>query len=60
MNHALHIAAVTQLRHSHRGRAFHDRKLSEGHTLKAAIRALERRLSIVVYRHLLADAARRR
>ena len=33
MNHALHIAAVTQLRHSHSpGRACYDRKLSEGHT----------------------------
>jgi transposase len=60
MNHALHIAAVTQLRHSHSpGRAFYDRKLSEGHTPKAAIRALKRRLSTVVYRHLIADAARR-
>ncbi len=60
MNHALHIAAVTQLRHSHSpGRAFYDRKLSEGHTPKEAIRALKRRLSNVVYRHLIADAARR-
>jgi transposase len=56
----LHIAAVTQLRHSHSpGRAFYDRKLGEGHTPKAAIRALTRRLSNVVYRHLIADAARR-
>ena len=61
MNHALHIAAVTQLRHSHSpGRAFYDRKLSEGHTPKEAIRALKRRLSNVAYRHLIADAARRR
>jgi transposase len=60
MNHALHIAAVTQLRHSHSpGRAFYDRKLAEGHTPKAAIRALKRRLSNVVYRHLVTDAARR-
>lgn len=60
MNHALHIAAVTQIRHSHSpGRAFYDRKLSEGHTHKEAIRALKRRLSTVVYRHLIADAARR-
>jgi transposase len=60
MNHALHIAAVTQLRHSHSpGRAFYDRKLAEGHTPKATIRALKRRLSNVVYRHLVTDAARR-
>jgi transposase len=60
MNHALHIAAVTQLRHAHSpGSAFYDRKLSESHTPKEAIRALKRRLSTVVYRHLIADAGRR-
>jgi transposase len=60
MNHALHVAAVSQLRHSHSpGRAFYDRKLSEGHMPKEAIRVLKRRLSTVVYRHLIADAARR-
>jgi hypothetical protein len=52
----LHIAAVTQLLHAHSpGRAFYDRKRSEGHTSKAAIRALKRRISHVVYRHLVAD-----
>ncbi len=57
MNHALHIAAVTQLRHAHSpGREFYDRKRAEGHTSKAAIRALKRRISNVVYRHLVADA----
>ena len=61
MNHALHIAAVTQLRHAHSpGRAFYDRKREEGHTTKTAIRALKRRLSNVVYRHLVADAQRAR
>jgi transposase len=60
MNHALHVAAVSQLRHSHSpGRALYDRKLSEGHMPKEAIRVLKRRLSTVVYRHLIADAARR-
>jgi hypothetical protein len=54
-------SAVTQLRHSHStGRAFYDRKLVEGHTPKEAIRALKRRLSNVVYRHQIADTARRR
>ena len=57
MNHALHIAAVTQLRHAHSpGRAFYDRKRDEGHTSKSAIRALKRRLSNTAYRHLVADA----
>jgi transposase len=60
MNHAIHIAAVTQLRHRHSpGRAFSDRKTAEGHTPREAIRALKRRLSNVIYRHLVADAARR-
>jgi len=59
MNHALHIAAVTQLRHAHSpGRAFYDRKRAEGHTSKSAIRALKRRISNIVYRHLTADAQR--
>jgi hypothetical protein len=59
MNHALHIAAVTQLRHAHSpGRAFYDRKRQEGHTSKSAIRALKRRISNTVYRHLTADARR--
>ena len=59
MNHALHIAAVTQIRHAHSpGRTFYDRKRDEGHTPKKALRALKRRLSDVVYRHLVADARR--
>jgi transposase len=59
MNHALHIAAVTQIRFAHSpGRKFYDRKLDEGHTPKKAIRALKRRISDVVYRHLVADARR--
>ena len=59
MNHALHIAAVTQIRHAHSpGRKFYDRKRDEGHTPKKALRALKRRLSDVVYRHLVADKRR--
>ncbi|MFT7394934.1 MAG: transposase, partial [Candidatus Azotimanducaceae bacterium] len=38
------------------GRAFYARKVAEGKTSKEAIRALKRRLSDVVYRHLVADA----
>ena len=59
MNHALHMAAVTQIRHAHSpGHAFYDRKRDEGHPPKKALRALKRRLSDVVYRHLVADARR--
>ena len=39
--------------------AFYDRKRAEGQTTKTAIRALKRRISNVVYRHLIADAATR-
>lgn len=59
INHAIHIAAVTQIRHRHSiGRAFYDRKLAEGNSPKKALRALKRRISDTVYRHLIADAAR--
>jgi transposase len=59
INHALHIVAVTQIRFAHSpGRGFYDRKLAEGHTPKEAIRALKRRVSNIVYRHLIADATR--
>src|ERR687897_445986 len=59
LNHALHIAAVTQIRHRHSpGRAYYERKLAEGKTPREAIRALKRRLSDIVWRHLIADAQR--
>lgn len=57
MNHALHCAAITQIRNRHSpGRHYYDRKLAEGKTRREAIRALKRRLSDVVWRHLVADA----
>jgi transposase len=59
LNHALHIAAITQIRHPHSpGRAYYERKLTEGKTPREAFRALKRRLSDVVLRHLIADAHR--
>lgn len=59
LNHALHIAAITQIRHPHSvGRRFYDRKLAEGHTPREAIRSLKRRLSDIVWRHLVADIQR--
>jgi hypothetical protein len=55
LNHAIHIVAVTQLRYAHSpGRAFYDRKRSEGQTGREAIRSLKRRISDVIYRHLVA------
>jgi transposase len=41
INHALHMAAVTQIRHAHSdGRAYYDRKIAEGKTHKQALRYL--------------------
>jgi transposase len=58
LNHALHMAAISQIRHAHSdGRAFFDRKVAEGKTNKEALRALKRRISDAVYRLLLVDAA---
>jgi transposase len=58
LNHAIHIAAVTQFRNQSEGRVFYDRKIAEGKSHKEAIRALKRRISDRVYSHLIADARR--
>jgi transposase len=55
-NWAIHVVAISQLSHDSMGREFFDRKVAEGKTTKEAIRALKRRLSDVIYRHLVADA----
>jgi transposase len=57
INHAVHMAAVTQIRHRHSdGRAYYDRKLAEGKTHKEALRCLKRRISDAIYARLQADA----
>ena len=59
LNHAIHMAAVTQIRHRHSpGRAYYDRKIAEGHSGKEAIRALKRRISDAIYARLRDDATR--
>jgi transposase len=59
LNHAIHMAAVTQIRHRHsQGRAYYDRKLAEGKTSKEALRCLKRRVSDAIYSRLQADARR--
>jgi transposase len=59
LNHAIHMAAITQIRHRHSpGRAYYERKLAEGKTNKEAIRALKRRISDALYERLVADAKR--
>jgi transposase len=55
LNHALHVAAITQVSHDTPGRAFFLRKIAEGKTRKEALRALKRRISDAVYRQLVAD-----
>jgi transposase len=57
LNHAVHMAAVTQIRYRHsEGRAYYDRKLAEGKTPKEALRCLKRRISDAIYSRLQADA----
>jgi transposase len=59
VNHAIHMAAVTQIRHKHsEGRAYYERKLAEGKTHKEALRCLKRRISDAIYAALAADARR--
>ncbi len=58
-NHAIHVAAVTQIRFRHSpGRAFYDRKIAQGKTGKEALRALKRRISDALYARMIADARR--
>ena len=56
MNHMIHIAATTQLRHDTEGRAYYRRKLAAGKTKAEAMRCLKRRISDALYRQLVNDA----
>lgn len=58
LNSAIHIVAIAQMRHPGPGRDYYLRKLAAGKTKRAAIRCLKRRISDVIYRHLVADAGR--
>ncbi len=55
MNHALHIAAITQIRRDTPGRVLYRRKLAEGKSHKEALRCLKRRISDAVWRQLQTD-----
>jgi transposase len=59
LNHAMHMAAVTQVRHDTPGRVYYDRKLAEGKSRKEALRALKRRISDAVWRQFQVDLGRR-
>ena len=57
INHAIHMAAITQLRYKHSpGRAYYDKKTGEGKTHKEALRSLKRRISDAIFARLQADA----
>src|SRR4051795_8947601 len=58
VNHMIHIAAVTQLRHDPVGRAYYLRKRSDGKKPLEALRCLKRRISDAIYRQLVIDAQR--
>jgi transposase len=56
INHVIHIMATVQLRNPTEGRAYFDRRKSEGKTSMEAMRALKRKLSNIIYRTMLDDA----
>ena len=59
LNHALHMAAITQIRNPGTdGRIYFERKVAEGKTKKEALRSLKRQISNAVYRQLLLDVER--
>jgi len=55
LNHALHIAAITQIRQDTPGRVLYRRKMSEGKSHKEALRCVKRRISDAVWRQLQTD-----
>jgi transposase len=60
LNHAIHMAAVTQIRNRHsQGSAYYRRKLAEGKSPKMALRALKRRITTTLYDTMISDAQSR-
>jgi transposase len=57
LNAAIHRIAVTQKRCHDAAKAYLERRTANGNTRTEALRALKRKLSDVVYRALVADAA---
>jgi transposase len=59
LNHAIHMAAISQIsRRGTEGRAHYEKKLAEGMSRKAALRALKRKISDALYARMLDDARR--
>ncbi len=59
LNRVLHIMAIVQLRNDTEGRRYYDRKKAAGKSSMEALRCLKRRLSDLVYRQMVTDAAHR-
>jgi transposase len=60
LNHAIHMAAVTQIRHVHSdGYAYYKRKIGEGKSPKMALRALKRRITTTLYEVMIHDVQHR-
>jgi transposase len=55
LNAAIHRIAVTQIRMNDDAKAYMTKRITRGNTKSEALRALKRRLSDVVYRHLETD-----
>jgi transposase len=60
LNFCLHVMAITQVRQDTPGRAYYLSKRSKGKSHNEAMRCLKRRLSDLVYRRLIRDAANRK
>jgi len=58
INRVLHIMATVQLRNPTEGRDYFDRSKARGKTSNESMRLLKRRLSDIVYRTMVNDAAR--
>jgi transposase len=56
LNYALHMVAVCQARSDARGGAYYRKKIDEGKSRKEALRCLKRRISVAVFRSLVADS----
>ena len=57
LNHALYIAAITQIRNDTPGRDYYRSKLAAGKSTKEALRCLMRRISDAAWRQLQLDRA---
>ena len=57
VNAAIHRIAITQKRCHDQAKSYLERRMALGNTKKEALRALKRKLSDIVYRALLVDAA---